>query len=69
MSHASWNVSLWINNDEGLYLLAKDCIRRASNKEQAAKDMLDALHETGTTHTPDGVRYSKTSIKEAMIGM
>jgi hypothetical protein len=52
-----------------LYLLAKDCIRRASNKEQAAKDMLDALHETGTTHTPDGVRYSKTSIKEAMIGM
>jgi hypothetical protein len=69
MSHASWNVSLWINNDEGLYRLAKDCIRRASNREQAAQDMLDILHETDTTHTPDGVKYTKTAIREAMVGM
>lgn len=69
MSHASWNVSLWINNDEGLYRLAKDCVQRTKNRNIAAQDMLDILQETGTTHTPDGVKYSKTAIREAMIGM
>lgn len=24
----AWNVSLWINNDEGLYNLCRDAVRR-----------------------------------------
>jgi hypothetical protein len=75
-----WNVSLWINNDEALYELAKDCIERnrhcqsfscsMSPREKAAHDMLDRLsiiHDV--THTPDGAPYSVTTIRAAMRGM
>lgn len=65
-----WNVSLWINNDEGLYRMAVDYARRRSvTKDRAAVLMLDALHEAGITHTPDGAKYTKTTIRAAMVEM
>lgn len=60
-----WNVSLWINNDEGLYNLAKDCIRRAGNKDQGAILFMGYC----PTNTPDGAPYSVSSIRAAMVGM
>jgi hypothetical protein len=51
---SQWNVSLWINNDEGLYNLAR---------------MLEDLNGCGITQTPDGARYTVTSIKHAMVEM
>jgi hypothetical protein len=65
-----WNVSLWINNDEGLYGLARDCVRQSRrNRTVAVEMMLDMLQEMGTTHTPDGAPYSKTTIRHAMKEM
>lgn len=32
-----WNVALWINNDEGLYRLAQDCIRRAQSRATSSR--------------------------------
>ena len=64
-----WNVSLWINNDEGLYELARECLRRNSTRDMAAADMFGALTQTGATHTPDGAPYSVSSIRAAMVGM
>ena len=65
-----WNVSLWINNDEGLYRLAQDCMRRAqprthSSRAQAVALFLDAVDEK----TPDGAPYTASSVRAAMAGM
>lgn len=64
-----WNVCLWINNDEGLYREALNTIQCSDNRENAAAIMLDILKELGITHTPDGVKYSKSAIRAAMVGM
>lgn len=68
-----WNVSLWINNEEGLYNMARDAVMHARNvkapKEIAAGLMLSNLKSAGITHTPDGAPYSISSIHAAMVGM
>lgn len=60
-----WNVSLWINNDEGLYRLAMNCISSTDNRDEAAAKMLRSVSKK----TPDGAPYSKTTIRAAMVGM
>jgi len=66
---AQWNVSLWINNDEGLYNLARECVRMRRARILAAQDFKALLEDVGTTHTPDGARYTVTAIRHAMVGM
>lgn len=64
-----WNVSLWINNDEGLYRLAQAVASGKGNAEGKAKTVLQILNEQGVTKTPDGTPYSVTTIKAAMRDM
>lgn len=68
-----WNVSLWINNDEGLYRLAVSKIRSmkkfGGTKDDAAEALRVLLDDMGITHTPDGAPYSKSAIRSAMMGM
>lgn len=66
-----WNVSLWINNDEGLYHMAKNFIERYPRVGRAkqATLMLERLHDEGIKRTPDGAPYSVSSIRAAMVGM
>lgn len=64
-SYAAWNVSLWIGNDESLYQLARECIRRNRTRDQAAREMLAYLPE----RTPDGVPYTLTNVRRAMVGL
>ena len=64
-----WSVSLWINNDEGLYRMAQELVRDSENRQVAAQSMLAALLDIGLDKTPDGAPYSVTTIKAAMRGM
>lgn len=63
----AWNVSLWINNDEGLYRLAQDCLRRRGGNRQKAARLF--LSECGAEKTPDGAKYNQTCVYEAMDEM
>lgn len=62
----AWNISLWVNNDEGLYRLALDCVRANRNKALAARSF---IRECGLTRTPDGGRFSHSAVVGAMEGM
>jgi len=60
-----WNVSLWINNDEGLYRQARELVRR-HGKEEGAVQLVELLEELGMRETPDGAPYTKTSVRAAL---
>ena len=51
---ATWNVSLWIQNDEGLYSAAKEC--------RTYQDLVMLLRECGSKETPDGCRWDDPAI-------
>lgn len=66
--HASWNqwnVSLWINNDEGLYRFAQSLVKQYGLGVGAVK-LAQALEGE---RTPDGGRFNVTAVRNALRGM
>ena len=61
----SWNVSLWLNNDEKLYKEIQALLNRYGTEKtiQLIAFKLEGLK------TPDGAIYSKIAIKDAIKGM
>jgi len=56
-NYETWNVALWLQNDEGLYNLIQDCC--------CYEETLELLAECGIVQTPDGVRYDDPKINRA----
>ena len=54
----TWNVSLWIQNDEGLYHEA----RRLARRGRTYQDLVAMLYDCGSTETPDGCRWDDPAI-------
>jgi len=65
----AWNVALWINNDQALYLTARDCIKSNKTKEDAALDFINRLALCGIVKTNDGAPFNRTNVRLAMRGM
>ena len=57
-NYETWNVSLWIGNDEGLYNEAK----RLAKFGKMYQDLVEFLYECGSTETPDGVKWNDPAI-------
>jgi len=58
-NRATWEVSLWLQNDEGLYDLAMEC--------GSYEDTVEALKEMGVYKTPDGTRYDDPTVNAIEI--
>lgn len=64
-NYSQWNQSLWLNNDEGLYRMMQEHVNACSGGK-TAQNILDELVDSGMTHTPDGVKWSKAGIMADM---
>jgi hypothetical protein len=53
-NRATWNVALWIGNDEGMYEFAKEC--------GSYQSFVEAMREVGNTETPDRVAYNDSAL-------
>ena len=60
-NYETWNVVLWIQNDEELYNLVNEF------EIACYEDLLDVLYECGSKETPDGVKWTDPKINRAEI--
>ena len=60
-NYETWNVALWIQNDEGLYNLTQE------NDVCCYEDLLEILYDCGSKETPDGVKWNDSRVNRAEI--
>jgi len=53
-NYETWNVCLWISNDEGLYNLARSC----ANYDE----FVELVRECGSLETPDNVAWNDSGL-------
>ena len=58
----AWNVSMWLTNDYETYLLVCETVDSCKTKDAASRVLYEMLPKT----TPDGAKYTLSSIREAL---
>lgn len=62
-NYETWNVALWIGNDEDLYIQAKHLAKFG----KFYHDLVEFLYRHGSTETPDGVKWNDPAINAGEI--
>ena len=57
-SYETWNVTLWINNDYGLYTMAQEVVKDGGTYG----DFCYLMKDLGSYKTPDGVSWTDPKI-------
>ncbi len=58
----TWNVALWMGNDEGLYRTAREIARRTPEDQSPYEAFRDDMREMGISETPDRVAYNDSGL-------
>lgn len=58
-NYETWNVALYIQNDESLYHFAKDC--------KSYDEVIAGLWDCGSKETPDGVKWNSKKVNHFEI--
>jgi len=70
-NHATWNIALWIQNDQFLYNTAKACVEYKEENElpytKFKRCMMFGQVGRHLEQTPDGIKYDNIDIDEAAI--
>jgi hypothetical protein len=61
-NYETWNVSLWILNDEFLYNTAKACVEYCSKDETPYLKFIRCMANCQCPATGDGVRYDNLAV-------
>lgn len=59
-NYETWNVCLWISNDEGLYDIATDCVNYA--------EFVETVRELNCVETADKVSWNDSGINLDEVG-
>ena len=60
-NRATWNIALWINNDEYLYRAAVDCIKEYPKSRHPYTNFIRSM-SMENDKTPDGFKYLSTRL-------
>ena len=55
-NYETWNICLWISNDEGMYNLSRRCANY--------QEFVEIMRDLGSCETPDLVSWGDSSINE-----
>lgn len=70
-NYETWNVALWIQNDEFLYNTAKACVEYCGENEtpfeKFVRCMMEGMIGRHLMQTPDGVKWDSACINDRQI--
>lgn len=61
------NVRLWLIGDPYMRLLTNKFLRTKGSKDEAAQALWQTLQNLGITHSPEGMKISRTTVRRALI--